>query len=84
MSEQTAPVEVTEAERERQLLEGWFIERTDHFDPGMLAGMRRDAAGCAYAVAHGDNVTMTRDVFIKLLKSASQPQMQPETFTREP
>jgi sugar lactone lactonase YvrE len=83
MSEQTTPAEATEADRERQLLEGWFIERTDHFDPGMLAGMRRDAAGCAYAVAHGDNVTMTRDVFIKLVKASRGEQSQPENhFTR--
>jgi hypothetical protein len=84
MSE-NAPAQPDEAEREA--LASWFILRADRFDPAMLAGMTRGAAGCPFAVEHGDNhefVSMQRDVFLKLLKSASQPQMQPETFTREP
>ena len=83
MSENAA-AEATEAE----LLAAWFIERAQHFDPAMLGGMQRNAAGCPFAVEHGDNhefVTMQRDVFLKLVKSASQPQMQPANYcTREP
>jgi hypothetical protein len=72
-------------EAELEALRFWMIERADHFDPAMLAGMTRGAAGCPFAVEHGDNVTMTRAVFLKLVKSASQPQMPPDNhFTREP
>jgi hypothetical protein len=88
MSEQTTPAEATEAERERELLAGWFIERAPQFDPTMLQGMQRGAAGCFFAIEHGDNhefVSLRRDEFIKLVKSASQPQMQPANYcTREP
>ena len=83
MSENAA-AEATEAE----LLAAWFIERTDHFDPVMLAGMTRGACGAPYAIESGPNhefVTLPRDVFIRLLKASRQEHSLPENYqTREP
>jgi hypothetical protein len=86
MSDQTAPAQPDEATRE--LLATWYMHRAQRFDPSMLPSMLMGAAGAPYAIEHGDSgefVSMPRDVFIRLLKSASQPQMQPENYhIREP
>ena len=75
-------------EAEREALASWFIVRAEHFEPALLGGMQQGAAGCPFGIEHGPNhefVTMQRDVFIKLVKSASQPQMQPANYcTRQP